>query len=581
MKILSLQPVNAALIFMTSRKLLNYIAALAAFGAVASAAMILYYILRYGVDVPYMDQWEFVGFFDHLAQGQLTFEELFRQGNEYRQFFPNLIFVSLGWLTHWNVRYEMLVIFLLACLTAFNVYRLSRFTLPSQPWLRWLLMLLACLFIFSPMQWENWLFGVQIEYMIPAACISTGLVISFANIKAQWKLLWCLLLAVVSTYSCINGFLIWVVLYPALFFSGRKNEFFRDWLVALVWFTAMCVALFFYFNGYQKPGNEPGMNEALMHPADGLLYLMGTLGNTLRVVHILQVIMLVGGLLLLIFVAEILYVLWHARDKALLRDAVVWIVPGLYSLMTAGMLMVGRLGYGAYQSLASRYTSYTLYVAVAAIFLAAIILRHRARGRRLPWWQQAMAGLMIAFVIFTKMNTYPVAVAELKAYHARMQHGKAALLFINYISHQDCENQLYPRDFDELRRKANILDSYHLLRPALLKSNILQYIEGEGSGKDYYGNFDVMADMQNHVFLATGSARLPRTGGPADAVLLSFDDAQGRAVLLALSNDDKQRWVKMVWVGQLPSGPLLIRAWAFDADEGKAYRLKGSHRVRL
>ena len=31
-----------------------------------SAGLILYFILRYGIDVPYMDQWEYLGVFDHL-----------------------------------------------------------------------------------------------------------------------------------------------------------------------------------------------------------------------------------------------------------------------------------------------------------------------------------------------------------------------------------------------------------------------------------------------------------------------------------------------------------------------------------
>jgi hypothetical protein len=82
---------------------------------------ILILIIKYSVDVPYWDQWEIALFFDKLAQGSLSLKDLFAQQNEYRQFFPNLIFVALGWLTSWNVKYEMLISFLFSCLISFNI----------------------------------------------------------------------------------------------------------------------------------------------------------------------------------------------------------------------------------------------------------------------------------------------------------------------------------------------------------------------------------------------------------------------------------------------------------------------------
>ena len=126
------------------------------------AAPIFYFILRYGVDVPYWDQWEYVGFFDHLSKGTLTLKELFSQHNEYRQLFPNIIFVCLGRLTNWNVRYEMIVIFGMAVIVSFNIFRLSELTIKGSKWKKYLLLILANLLIFSPAQFENWLFGVQI-----------------------------------------------------------------------------------------------------------------------------------------------------------------------------------------------------------------------------------------------------------------------------------------------------------------------------------------------------------------------------------------------------------------------------------
>ena len=40
------------------------------------------------------------------------------------------------------------------------------------------------------------------------------------------------------------------------------------------------------------------------------------------------------------------------------------------------------------------------------------------------------------------------------------------------------------------------------------------------------------------------------------------------------------RWRARVPAGALPGGPMKITAWAFDAEEGKAYKLGGSHVAR-
>jgi len=141
----------------------------------------------------------------------------------------------------------------------------------------------------------------------------------------------------------------------------------------LIWIFLTAVSLFFYFHGYQKPQAHPSLMLAFHHPLDALEYFLGTLGNTLRILHNLKTIIIVGGVLLLSFFVLVRYILKYLDDHNLLRNSMVWIMLGLYSILTAAMLMIGRLGFGVLQSLASRYTSFTLYLAVAVVFLCAII----------------------------------------------------------------------------------------------------------------------------------------------------------------------------------------------------------------
>src|SRR6266576_5943871 len=100
--------------------------------SLAPSAFLAVLIFKYSVDLPQWDQWAYVPFFEKLSRGAMTFGDLFAQMNEYRQFFPNLVFVALGWLTRWDVRYEMLLTFLAACLLSFNVYRLAERTINAD-----------------------------------------------------------------------------------------------------------------------------------------------------------------------------------------------------------------------------------------------------------------------------------------------------------------------------------------------------------------------------------------------------------------------------------------------------------------
>src|SRR5215475_2449125 len=73
------------------------------------AVLIGLVIWSYSVDIAQWEDWIMVPIFEKFASGTLSLRDLFAQQNEYRQFFPNLLFLGLGWLTKWDLRYEMVV----------------------------------------------------------------------------------------------------------------------------------------------------------------------------------------------------------------------------------------------------------------------------------------------------------------------------------------------------------------------------------------------------------------------------------------------------------------------------------------
>ena len=59
----------------------------------------LIFVIRYSVDVPFLDQFEQV---DLLKNP--TWQNIFNQHNEHIYIFPKIFFLILAKITHWNIR---------------------------------------------------------------------------------------------------------------------------------------------------------------------------------------------------------------------------------------------------------------------------------------------------------------------------------------------------------------------------------------------------------------------------------------------------------------------------------------------
>ncbi|EQD70080.1 hypothetical protein B1B_05187, partial [mine drainage metagenome] len=77
--------------------------------AVTSLAALAYlgFVHRYGVNVPFKDEWAMVSLDRLLAHGQLTVSALWAQHNENRMLFPNLLMLGLDHFSHFNTKVEM------------------------------------------------------------------------------------------------------------------------------------------------------------------------------------------------------------------------------------------------------------------------------------------------------------------------------------------------------------------------------------------------------------------------------------------------------------------------------------------
>lgn len=565
--------------------------------AILPALFLAMLVYKYGVNFPYWDQWVIGSLFIKLHSNSLTFIDLFAQQNESRLFFPRLIFLSMGYLTHWDIRYELWTIFLLACIVSFNIYCLSNLTVSGSTLKRLLLAAISNLLIFSPIQYENWLWGIQIVVFVPIVCLTSCILVAYSKLSVRAKFLICMCLSTISTFSYANGILCWVVALPVLILMSRKELAKNRWLI-LVWIIGFICNAVAYFYNYQKPSYHPSFLEALKHPIQAILYLLSFLGAPLAFgsdIEPLTAAPIIGLVLLLVFLGSSFYALTNSNSNLVLLAG--WLTIGWYTIISGIITTLGRVGFGVEQSLSSRYTTFSVYLCVSSIYLVAIIADRLKNSKYLLEVKQLIAQFpvfLFTLILFLHLQSSVFAVETMNDSRIDRLQRKACLLFMNVLPQECLEKRVFPV-LPILKETAPTLNNLGYLHPALLKTNTIPESKGDNL-ISRYGYFDILT-KNNNVYVASGWAVLPERGEAADSVILTYQKAEGDPIVFALNNVPnitrpdvaklfkKQSYTNSGWQtsfdsSKLPSGSLQLDAWAFDSDKGKTFHLAGTHVIQ-
>lgn len=547
-------------------------------------------ILKYSVNFPFSDQWPLAVMFEKIYAGNLSFSDLFAQFHESRKFFPRLIFIGLAYLTNWDVRYEMLVIFLLTCIVSFNIYCLNNLTVRASLVTQLLLLAISNLLIFSPAQYENWLWGIQIVVYIPIACLTGCLVIAQKKLGLRTKFIICFCLCTVSTFSYANGMLTWVLVFPALaILASRKCEeiFTKNIWIIIGGLLGLVINTVLYFYDYQKPDKHPSFLSGITHPVDTFHYFLAFLGAPLGFEN-LTVATIVGGLVFGLW----MFLCWQffglvKRDFLVLHRLVGWLIIGVYGIISGAVTAVGRVGFGVEQSLAPRYTAFSLYLMVSLVYLLVIFYQLGSQKDVQAKLIKYTSYFLVSILIILHFKTTINAVERMSDRRVILLQSKACLLMINIVPQNEC--LVTKRSPDPLKQTANILDKLDFLQPGLVKSKNIQDIAEKPNSDLIYGYFDRVNQIDNQTYIANGWAILPERNEVADGVILTYENAQGEDIIFKLINQRIRRpsvreyfdnsayldsgWQKSFTVEEIPQGRVKLKAWAFDTNIGKAFLL--------
>lgn len=424
-----------------SRKSLSVVT----FGApLVPFAFLLWFVWRYGVNVPILDQWGLPEMFVAAREGRLRHYVLglMFPNNEHVILVPKLIWTALAFPTGWNACAEMFVTCALALVSFIAVERLGG---DSGGGARGLRSFVNAVVMFSAVQYENWLWGFQLAFLLTQTLVVVAVVVVRRTYGAdfhpisEWKkfgvrrpfpylpneALAAAGLCAAASLSSAQGLLAWGVLAPLLHFSPGLRAV--RWRIMAFWtFAATMTAVAyvsFFANGYAVAYDR---SFALRHPLSALAAFVGLVGAPFAQGFPTPVgwsaALLGSGILLLLAVATV-----HAARRGLMMEIAPCLALAAFGLGFVALTTVGRAGVGLDAiAVTSRYLTAPALTAVATFD----ILRLAARNRK-----EAMRGYCAVAVMAVTLSAVavPNALRCAEATRARTLQAKLMLEFSEYV----------------------------------------------------------------------------------------------------------------------------------------------------
>ena len=552
------------------------------------AVVPLWLIARFGVDVPYWDEWEFVGLV--VDPRGVSLARLFAQHNEHRMFFPRLLHFVDARLAGWDLTYLMYASWCVTLATSVAVWRLASRT-PDQR--SWLAMFAANLLLFCGVQAMNWTYAIQIGVFLVNAGTVIAIVIAASSVAEGRKLAWCAMACTVASLSMANGLASWIVVYPVLIAAPTVGA--RQRHAALVVFPILFgLTVAAYFFGYHTPAGQPSALAGLRTPLDTLRFWLVFLGAPLTpATPVSRTIVATGiGAALIAVFSFLVWRVLRAGDRSLTTRAMPWLMVAGFVLLSAALAAAGRVRIGLSEALALRYATLPLVLVVSLIFLGVVVRDDAAarQSRRSGIFDAAVtAGVLGSCVLAVLSTLAGVGYARLLSSFHKAE--KTAVTFVRFASQTDFGTS-YVLPLAEYRTRVELLDRAGLLRPRMATNDDVRSIE-HGTGADdsqaSCGAVELTLGGFGRSLHVEGWAVLPWSRRPADAVLLAVDTPDGRSTMFAVARVGDSRsdvattlgdaflysgWKRVLTSAEAFRAGSGLSAWAYDLGTGTSCRLE-------
>lgn len=578
--------------------------------AIAPAILPLVLIARYGVGFANWDEWDpgIAGLYLKLHQHQFHVGDLFAFHNEHRIALPRLVFIIVNSLSHWNTIPLMLVSWLMVAITSVMMLRLIGKTVAETD--RWeemlrprvlMLWFVANVLIFTPAQWENWLWGMGVQNFMPMMWISGGLLLAYRPTVNAWQVAVITLLAILATYSSGNGLLAWPMLGGMLAWSASWQELkAKKWRLAAFAAVGFIVLISYFWGFREKSAAAPQPHTS--NPIAiakyigiflGVLLCNGTTFSAYTAAYS------VSSIMLLMLIGVLGYLVWLWRnfgDADVRRRIALWLIVASYGLLSATLAGMARAGSGHIQAFSSRYVTFSLYVAVSLIPLLAIIsddIGKRVGSIRSRIFLTRASSVLVSCMLVMSVLAIPQHLQAAKDVQYARRQGKAAILFSRLFPDNPwIDRVVFPRPAEILP----MLDQFEQMGwidPRFTTSDARTMIELPDQPLGAKGHLEGTYQVDEKSLGTQGWAVLLDRPSVSDGVVLTYDNEAGQPILFAYAGDRIFRadvakslnnvdlhyagWEAVYPTSALPTSlkTVRIRAWAVDAELRRIAPLEG------
>jgi hypothetical protein len=435
---------------------------------------------HFSVNVPVGDDWDDVTVIQSSYVHYFDWGQLWTQHNENRIFFPNLIVVLVAHTLHYDIRVlEYLGAIMLIAATALVLIAHKRRS-PTTPWLYYCP---VAFMAFSFVQQDNALWGFQMAWFVVLVTLAAVLLLLDREILTWPVLVVAIAVAVVGSFSSLQGLLIW----PAglvLFFYRR-----RTWTQAGVWIVVAIATSVIYFRNYDAAAS-PLPRFALQHPLFAVKFFFFLIGDvlgkpvTLGSANSGNTLVILFGIFIVALALGTVLICGIRRDEH--TGSPIGIALICYGLMFALIVTQGRSFYGLGGASSSRYTTFDLLILVGT-YLALLGRRplwrvdtqaeevasmsHQASprlsvGRGLPGIRRVAyrtAVILVATAVTLQVLLgFHNGLNAARSFHDSQVKAVKALRNIDHLSNQELAQAEFFVSPSVIRRQTRVLKAHHL-----------------------------------------------------------------------------------------------------------------------
>jgi hypothetical protein len=323
-----------------------------------------WFLQHYSLNAVLADQWSDVNVIKASYVHFFPWGPMWVQHFENRVFFPNIIVVLLAHTVAFNIQVEEFLSGIMLVLATIFIILAHRRRSPSTPWLYYCPVAILSL---SIVQYGNTMWGFQLAwYMVLLSLAGTLLILD--RVTLTWvALVGALVVAIVGSYSSLQGLIIWPMGLVLLYYRRRTLAQIGVWVVVAI---ADAVV---YFHNFDFATSSLYPQYAREHLFEALKFYLFAIGDVvgkpvgLGTSNPDNVIVILFGLAIVVLAVGTVLICGLRRDER--TGSPIGIALIVYGLLFAAMTTQGRAFLGLGAASFSRYTTFDILVLVG-IYLA-------------------------------------------------------------------------------------------------------------------------------------------------------------------------------------------------------------------